>query len=74
LVYLDDIIIFRGTLQVYNEKLRDLFCRLRKHNLKLQPDRCEFLRKKVEFVGHVIMKDGDKPDEISQFLHAHGVK
>ena len=45
LVYLDDIIVFRETLQVYDDKLRDVFARLRIHNLKLEPDKCEFLRK-----------------------------
>jgi len=26
--------------------------RLRKHNLKLQIDKCEFLRKKITYLGH----------------------
>jgi hypothetical protein len=30
-----------------------------KHDLKLQPDKCDFLRKEAAFLGHVI-KDGDK--------------
>jgi len=49
LVYLDDIIFLGETLQVHNDKLRDVFARLRMHNLKLQPDKCEFLRKKVTY-------------------------
>jgi hypothetical protein len=63
LVYLDDIVIFGETLQVHNEKLREVLGKMRKHNLKLQPDKCEFLRKEVAFLGHVITKDGVKPDE-----------
>jgi hypothetical protein len=63
LVYLDDIVIFGETLQVHNEKLREVLGRMRKHNLKLQPDKCEFLRKEVTFLGHVMTKDGVKPDE-----------
>jgi hypothetical protein len=63
LVYLDDIVIFGETLQVHNEKLREVLGRMRKHNLKLQPDKCEFLRKEVAFLGHVITKDGVEPDE-----------
>jgi hypothetical protein len=51
------------TFQDHNEKLRNVFGRLRKHNLKLQPDKCEFLRKEVTFLGHVVTKDGVKPDE-----------
>jgi hypothetical protein len=63
LVYLDDVVIFGKTLKDHNKKLRDVFGRLRKHNLKLQPDKCEFLRKEVTFLGHVVTKDGVKPDE-----------
>ncbi|PNF18074.1 hypothetical protein B7P43_G03322 [Cryptotermes secundus] len=63
LVYLDDIVVFGETLQVHNEKLREVLGRMRKHNLKLQPDKCEFLRKEVAFLGHVITKDGVRPDE-----------
>jgi len=32
--------------------------RLRKHNLKLQIDKCEFLRKEVTYLGHIISKNG----------------
>jgi len=39
LVYLDDIIVYGETLQIHN-KLREVFARLRLHNLKLQPDKC----------------------------------
>jgi hypothetical protein len=51
LVYLDDIVIFEETLQVHNEKLREVLDRMRNHNLKLQPGKCEFLRKEVAFLG-----------------------
>jgi len=35
LVFLDDIIVFGENLRVHNDKLRDVFARLRMHNLKL---------------------------------------
>jgi hypothetical protein len=63
LVYLDDIAIFGETLQVHNKKLREVLGRMRKHHLELQPDKCEFLRKEVAFLGHVITADGVRPDE-----------
>jgi hypothetical protein len=62
LVYLDDIVIFGNTLHDHNEKLRDVLDRLRKHNLKLQLDKCEFLRKELTFLEHVVSKHGVKPD------------
>jgi hypothetical protein len=36
---------------------------MRKYNLKLQPDKCEFLRKEVSYLGHVIGQIGVRPDE-----------
>ncbi|KAL0128565.1 hypothetical protein PUN28_003720 [Cardiocondyla obscurior] len=62
LVYLDDIIIYGPTLHEHNERLKKVFKRLREHNLKLQPGKCEFLRKEVLYLGHIIAEDGIRPD------------
>jgi hypothetical protein len=61
LVYLDDIIVFGETLQSH-DKLREVFARLRMHNLKLQPDKCEFLRKEVTYLSHKLTASGLCPD------------
>ena len=62
LVYLDDIIVYDETLQIHNGKLREVFARLRMHNLELQPDKCEFLRKEVTYSGHKLTTHGLLPD------------
>lgn len=62
LVYLDDIVLYGATLVSHNEKLKEVFDRLREHNLKLQPDKCEFLRREANYLGHVISEDGVRPD------------
>lgn len=36
---------------------------MRKYNMKLQPDKCAFLRKEVPYLGHVIGQTGVRPDE-----------
>jgi hypothetical protein len=36
---------------------------MRKHNLKLQPDTCDFLREEVSYLGYIITSNGVKPDE-----------
>jgi hypothetical protein len=36
---------------------------MRKYNMKLQPEKCELLRKKVSYIGHVIVQTGVRPDE-----------
>jgi len=50
-------------LKVHNERLRDVFARLRLYNLKLQPYKCEFLRKEVLYLGHRLTCNGLLPNE-----------
>lgn len=61
-VYLDDIIIYAKDLNDHSNKLREIFQRLRQYNLKLQPLKCEFLRKEVTYLGHLITDEGVKPE------------
>ena len=61
-VFLDDIVVYANSLVDHDRKLRDVFGRLRKHNLKLQPNKCVFLRKEVVFLGHKISEHGVEPD------------
>ena len=63
LVYLDDVVVFGENLKVHNERLREVFSRMRRYNMKLQPDKCELLRKVVSYLGHVIGQTGVRPDE-----------
>ncbi|KAL6419359.1 hypothetical protein ACFW04_011440 [Cataglyphis niger] len=42
-VYMDDIVIYARSLKEHEVKFNKLMERLRKANLKLQPDKCEFL-------------------------------
>jgi hypothetical protein len=42
-------------------RLRDMFDRLQMHNLKLQPDKCEVLRK-VTYLGHRLITEGLLPN------------
>ena len=50
-VYLDDIVVFGETLKQHNEKLVMLFERLRETGLKLQPDKCEYLKPELAYLG-----------------------
>ena len=65
--------MYGETLQVHNDKLREVFARLRMHNLKLQPDKCEFLRKEITYLGHKLttrglLPDSDKIAVVKKFL------
>jgi len=62
LVYFDDIVIYGPNLKQHNKRLIQVWNRLREHNLKLQLDKCKFLRKEVIYFGHIITKDGIRPN------------
>lgn len=61
-VYLDDIVVFASSLQEHEQKLTEVFNRLREYGLKIQPDKCEFMRKEVAYLGHIISNEGVKPN------------
>ena len=64
LVYMDDIVIYASSLREHDLKLDKLMKRLRDANLTLQPDKCEFLRQEVVYLGHVITDNGVRPDPL----------
>ena len=61
-VYLDDIIIFGHSIEQHNQNLAIVLQRLRELGLKMQPDKCEFLKPELEYLGHVITAEGVKPN------------
>jgi len=61
-VYLDDVIIFGETLQEHHTRLREVFQKLRQFNSKIEPDKCKFLKTKLNYLGHVVTSKGVKPD------------
>lgn len=62
-IYMDDIVVYGDTLIAHNKKLTEILERLRQHELKLQPSKCNFLQKEIVFLGHKITSEGIKPDE-----------
>ena len=49
-------------LEEHEIKFNNLAERLRKANFHLQPDKCEFLRPEVGYLGHIIDKNGVRSD------------
>src|SRR5436189_3800851 len=62
LVYLDDIIILGNSLEEHLENIRKIFQTLRQANLKVQINKSNFLRKEVEYLGHIVTENGVKPN------------
>lgn len=61
-VYLDDIMIYSKNKQEHAEHLRLVLNALRKHQLYAKRSKCEFFCDELEFLGHIVSKDGVKTD------------
>ena len=61
-VYLDDIIIFGQSIEENNSNLAIILQCLRELGLKIQPDKCEFLKPELEYFGHIVTAEGVKPN------------
>ena len=62
LVYLDDVIIFGDTPEQHLLRVGKVFERLQVANLKLKPSKCRLMRRHVDFLGHVISREGVSVD------------
>ena len=57
-LYIDDVIVFSDTIESHLDRLGQVMDRLLKAGLKLKPSKCQLLRHKVEFLGHIVSADG----------------
>ena len=71
--YLDDILVFSPNMESHLEHLRFLFERLWSANLKLKEVKCNFLKKHIQYLGHIVSGEGitalpGKLDSIQKML------
>ena len=62
LVYLDDVIILGRTFQEHLSSISQVLQRLRSAGLKVKPSKCELLKRKVYFLGHIVSEKGVAAD------------
>lgn len=62
LIYLDDVIIFSKTFEEHLYRLRQVFERIRQAGMKLKPKKCHFVQQQVEYLGHLVSKQGIATD------------
>ena len=62
IIYLDDIIVFSETPREHIKRLCGVFQKLASAGLKLKPSKCEFFKKKITYLGHVVSENGIEVD------------
>ena len=66
IVYLDDILIFSSKIKEHIKRVRNILERIKEASLKLNRDKCHFLKTETKFLGHIINKQGIRTDEIGR--------
>ena len=62
IIYLDDVIIFSKTPEEHVECLAAVFEKISKAGLKLKPSKCEFFKSRINYLGHIVSKNGIETD------------
>ncbi len=60
--YLDDIVISSKTKELHREHLNKVFAQIREFGFKVKEAKCDFCMNKIKYLGHIIDKDGRRPD------------
>ena len=57
-VYLDDILIYSSDKATHTRQVKEVLRRLRKHKLYAKPEKCEFYKERVEYLGYILTPEG----------------
>ncbi|GFW57641.1 retrovirus-related Pol polyprotein from transposon 297 [Trichonephila clavipes] len=72
LIYLDDVVIGGRTFEEHLQNIRKVLSKLSDANLKLNPSKCKFFQKEVNYLGHIISAEGVRtdPEKVSALKEA----
>ena len=79
MMYLDDIIIFSDKEEEHLAHIKEIFKRLEEADLKMKRSKCDFFKKHIHYLGHLISANGiqplkDKLDTICDMPAPHNSK
>ena len=60
--YLDDIVISSKKKELHREHLNKVFAQIQEFRFKVKEAKCDFCMNKIKYLGHIIDKDGRRPD------------
>ena len=59
--YIDDVLVASNSEEEHREHLKLVFERFRDYGVVLHPSKCELGKPSLEFLGHIVDKDGIRP-------------
>ena len=59
-IYLDDILVFSPTLTEHMRHLKIVLEKIAEIGLKLKPTKCRFAQRELEYLGHIVSRQGLK--------------
>ncbi len=70
-IFIDDLNVHSESWEEHLQHLDAVFCKLREINFKLNLNKCCFLANNITFLGHVVSKEGTRPnpEKIEAILH-----
>eukprot|EP00253_Pinus_taeda_P020294 PITA_20294 len=70
LIFIDDILIYSRSKEEHEEHLRMVLQTLREHQLYAKLSKCDFYKEEIQYLGHVISKEGIvvDPEKIKTIL------
>ena len=61
-VFIDDILIYSKSKEEHEEHLKIVLKVLREHQIYAKFSKCDFFKDKIQYLGHVITKEGISVD------------
>ena len=63
-IYIDDLVIGSDSVEEHIRLIREVLKRLRKAGLKLKLEKCKFMQKKIDYLGHTLSDRGIEVNDL----------